>query len=177
MPPRKRGQSQTNHLPGGRRKKLASRRRRNLRLENPGRSCRERLPQCDRYRRNLRKFCFVWKAKCPPLADRTISGWLRTKTSLSLPRPISRTRSTHICFYQRHHLAQAVLGAGLTPIDTISRVVGITPTHRRSFCDALLRAWKILRMAARSMRVRLIGDHIRPPDELRTYRQDWLPSD
>jgi hypothetical protein len=44
MPPRKRKSSRANQLPGVRRKNLASRRRRNLRLENPGRSCRERRP-------------------------------------------------------------------------------------------------------------------------------------
>ena len=117
----------------------------------------------------------MWKARCLPLADRTISGWLRTKTLLSSPKAIFKIRNTHTCFCRLRLPEQAALGAGLTPINIISPAAGITPRHQGNFCGALLRTWKIPRMAARLMRARLIGVRILRPGVLRTYRQDWQP--
>src|SRR5207248_1372876 len=145
----------------------------NLRLENPSRSRRERSPQCDRYRRSPRKFFSEWKAKCPPLADRTISGWLRTKTLPYLPRPIFKTRNIHTCFCRRHRLGQAGLAGDLTPINTISHAVGITSKRRGNFCGALLRESRIPRTVAPRMHARLTGDRILPLDAWQIYHQDW----
>jgi ribosomal protein L34E len=98
----------------------------------------------------------VWKARCPRLVDRTISGWPRTKTSLSSPKPTFKIRNTHTCFCRPRLLEQAALGADLTPININSPVAGIIPRHQRNPCGAPLRAWKIPRMAGRLMRSRLI---------------------
>src|SRR5205823_5895874 len=84
-----------------------------------------------------------------------------------------KIRNTHTCFSEPRPLEPADSGAGLTPINIISLVVGIMPTHRRNFCDAHWRVWKIPRTAEQLMRARLIGVRILRPDVLRTYRQDW----
>src|SRR4030095_1636933 len=62
-------QTRANQFRGFHREKLALRRSRNL--QKRGRSCLESPPPCAHYRRRLRKFFFVWKAKCPPLVDHT----------------------------------------------------------------------------------------------------------
>jgi hypothetical protein len=98
----------------------------------------------------------VWKARCPPLADRTVSGWLQTKTSLSSPKPTFKIRNTHTCFCRPRLLEQAALGSDLTTININSPLAGIIPRHQRNPCGAPLRAWKIPRMAGRLMCSRLI---------------------
>ncbi len=145
-------------------------RRRSLRLENHKQ---ERPSRCGHCHRSLRKFFFVWKARCPPLADRTTSAWLPTKTSLSSPKPIFKIRNTHTCFYRPRLLEQAALGVDLIPINIILPAAGIIMRRRGNFYGAPLRAWKIPRMAARLMRARSIGVHILRPDVLQTYRQGW----
>src|SRR5205814_4238692 len=137
------------------------------------RSRRERSPQCGRYRHSRRKFFSGWKAKCPPLAGRTISGWLRTKTLLSLPRPIFKIRNIHTCFCRPRPPEQADLAGDLTPINTISHAVGITSTRRGNFCGALLRESRIPRTVAPRMHARLTGDRILPLDAWQIYHQDW----
>jgi hypothetical protein len=78
------------------------------------------------------------------------------KTSLSSPKPTFKIRNTHTYFCRPSPPEQADSGAGLTPINIISLVVGITPRHPENFCGAHLRVWKIPRMTGRLMRSRLI---------------------
>ena len=97
----------------------------------------------------------MWKARCPRSTDRTISGWLRTKTSLSSPKPTFKIRNTHTCFCRPRLLEQPALGADLTSININSPVAGIIPRHQRNPYGAPLRV-EIPRMPGRLMRFRLI---------------------
>src|SRR5438128_11816492 len=97
------------------------------------------------------------------------------KVSLSLPRRIFKIQNTHTCFFRPRLLEPADLAAGLTPIDTISLVVGIMPRRRGNFCGGRLRVLKIPRMAERVMPARVIGVRILRLDASRTYRPAWAP--